>query len=181
MVALLVASVLGLAACGENIFDVKWVNPSVQTVLLYSLAHPEINRPSGYDFVNRFPVEIHQPGATGLWDLLVDAEDGKLVFVPPAAIGLESEVMILEMPGVAFEDLLEAPADSTLYTRDKSVPIEVGNVYVLRTHVGPSDFGVPCLFWGKIETTEVDLAAGTVVFIYDVSPLCDDRGLVPTG
>ena len=147
VVAFLAVSVLGLTACGENIFDIKWVNPSVQTVLLYSLAHPEINRPSGYDFVNRFPVEIHAPGATGLWDLLVDTEDGKLVFVPPRAIGLEGVVMILEMPGVAFDDLLEAPEDSTLYTRDQSVPVEVGNVYVLRTHEGPSDFGVPCVFF----------------------------------
>ena len=181
MVALLVASVLGLAACGENIFDVKWVNPSVQTVLLYSLAHPELNRPSGYDFVDRFPVEIHQPGATGFWDLLVDTEDGKLVFVLPRALGIESDAMILEMPGVAFEDLLEAPEDSTLYTTDEPVPIEAGSVYVLRTHEGPSDFGIPCVFWGKIEATEVDLISGTVVFIYDVSPLCDDRGLVPNG
>ena len=75
--ALLVTSVLGLSACGENIFDVKWVNSSVQTVLIYSLARSELNLPSGFDFVNRNPVEIQQPGVTGFWDLLVDTQDGE--------------------------------------------------------------------------------------------------------
>ena len=179
--ALLVASVLGIAACGENIFDVKWVNPKVQTVLLYSLTRPDLNVPSGYDFVNREPVEIQEAGATGFWDLLVDMRDGQLVFIPPRALGIDSDVMVLPMPGMSFDEVLEAPEDSTLYIRDQPIPAEVGTTYILRTHEGQSDFGIPCVFWGKFETTEVHPAAETVVFIYDVSPLCDDRGLVPTG
>jgi len=148
-------------------------------VLLYSLARPELNLPSGYDFVDRRELEIQQPGATGLWDLLVDTQDGQLVFVPPGALGIDSEVMILPIPDMAFDDLLTAPEDSTLYTRDQPVSIETSSVYVLRTHEGPSRFGVPCVFWGKIQPTEIDLALETVQFIYDVSILCDDRGLVP--
>ena len=179
--ALLVASVLGIAACGENIFDVNWVNPKVQTVLLYSLTRPDLNVPSGYDFVNREPVEIQEAGATGFWDLLVDMQDGQLVFIPPGALGIDSDVMVLPMTGMSFDEVLEAPEDSTLYIRDQPIPAEVGTTYILRTHEGQSDFGIPCVFWGKLETTEVHPAAETVVFIYDVSPLCDDRGLVPTG
>ena len=181
VVAFLAASVLGLTACGENVFDIKWTVARVNTVLLYSLARPELNLPSGYDFVDRQEIEIEQPGSTGLWDLLVDTQDGQLVFVPPGALGIDSEVMILPIPDMAFADLLTAPEDSTLYTRDQSVPIETSSVYVLRTHSGPSRFGVPCVFWGKIQPTEVDLALETVQFIYDVSILCDDRGLVPEG
>ena len=179
VVAFLAASVLGLTACGENIFDLKWTIARVNTVLLYSLARPELNLPSGFDFVDRREIEIQQPGVTGLWDLLVDTQDGQLVFVPPGALGIASEVMVLPIPDMAFDDLLTAPEDSTLYTRDQPVPIEMGSVYVLRTHAGPSRFGVPCVFWGKIQPTEVDLALETVQFVYDVSILCDDRGLVP--
>ena len=124
--ALLVASVLGVAACGENIFDVKWVNSKVQTVLLYSLTVPELNVPSGYDFVNRQPVEIQGAGATGFWDLLIDVQDGQLVFVPPGALGIDSQVMVLAMPGTSFDEVLEAPEDSTLYTKDQPIPAEVG-------------------------------------------------------
>jgi hypothetical protein len=179
--ALLVTSVLGSTACGEDIFDVKWVNSSVQTVLIYSLTRPELNLPSGYDFVNRNPIEVQRPGATGFWDLLVDTRDGELLFFPPGALGIESEVMILALPDTTFDAVLEAPQDSTLYTKDQPLLIQPGTVFILRTHVGASQFGVPCAFWGKIETTEVEPALGTVVFIYDVSPLCDDRGLVPNG
>ena len=179
--ALLVTSVLGSTACGEDIFNVKWVNSSVQTVLIYSLTRPELNLPSGYDFVNRNPIEVQRPGATGFWDLLVDTRDGELLFFPPGALGIESEVMILALPDTTFDAVLEAPQDSTLYTKDQPLLIQPGTVFILRTHVGASQFGVPCAFWGKIETTEVEPALGTVVFIYDVSPLCDDRGLVPTG
>jgi len=179
VVAFLATSVLGLTACGENVFDLKWTIARVNTVLLYSLARPELNLPSGYDFVDRRELEIQQPGATGLWDLLVDTQDGQLVFVPPGALGIDSKVMILPIPDMAFDDLLTAPEDSTLYTRDQPVPIETSSVYVLRTHEGPSRFGVPCVFWGKIQPTTVDLALETVQFTYDVSILCDDRGLVP--
>ncbi len=179
VVTVVATSVLGLTACGENVFDLKWTIARVNTVLLYSLARPELNLPSGFDFVDRRAVEIQQPGVTGLWDLLVDTQDGQLVFVPPGALGIDSEVMILPIPDMAFDDLLTAPEDSTLYTRDQPVPIETSSVYVLRTHEGPSRFGVPCVFWGKIQPTEVDLVFQTVQFVYDVSILCDDRGLVP--
>jgi len=179
--ALLVTSVLGSTACGEDIFNVKWVNSSVQTVLIYSLTRPELNLPSGYDFVNRTPIEVQRPGATGFWDLLVDTRDGELLFFPPGALGIESEVMILALPDTTFDAVLEAPQDSTLYTKDQPLLIQPGTVFILRTHVGASQFGVPCAFWGKIETTEVEPVLGTVVFVYDVSPLCDDRGLVPNG
>jgi len=179
VVAFLAASVLGLTACGENVFDLKWTIARVNTVLLYSLARPELNLPSGFDFVDRREIEIQEPGSTGLWDLLVDTQDGQLVFVSPGALGIDSEVMILQIPDTAFADVLTAPEDSTLYTKDQPVPIETGSVYVLRTHEGPSRFGVPCVFWGKIQPTDVDLALETVQFIYDVSILCDDRGLVP--
>ena len=179
MVALLVTSVFGLTACGENIFDIKWTVANVRTALLYSLARPELNLPSAFDFVNRVAVEIQAPGVTGSWDLVLDTQDGQLVFLPPGALGLTSEVMVLAIPGVDFDDVLKAPKDSTLYTKDQPVLVEMSSVYVLRTHLGQSRFGVACVFYGKLQPLAVEQALGTVVFEYDVSTLCDDRGLVP--
>ena len=178
--AFFVASVLGSTACGENIFDIKWTVARVDTVLIYSLARPELNLPSGFDFVNRRALEIQEPGATGSWDLLLDTQDGQLVFLPPGALRIASDVMVLALPGTAFDDVIKAPKDSTRYTRDQPLPVETGSVYVLRTHEGVSRFGVPCRFYGKLQPLEVEPALGTVRFQYDVSTLCDDRGLVPT-
>ena len=181
MVALSVASVLGSTACGENIFEIKWSVANVGTALLYSLARPELNLPSAFDFVDRVTVEIQQPGASGSWDLVLDTQDGQFVFLPPGAVGISSEVMVLALPGEDFDDVIKAPKDSTLYTRDQPIPVETSSVYVFRTHEGVTRFGGRCVFYGKLQPTEVEPALGTVLFRYDVSPLCDDRGLVPEG
>ena len=133
---------LGLTACGENIFDIKWTEANVGTALIYSMARPELNLPTAFDFVSRFPVEIQEPGVTGIWDLVLDTQGGQLVFLPPGALGITSEVMVLVMPDMAFDDVTEAPKDSTLYTKDQPVPVETSSVYVFRTHAAPGRFGV---------------------------------------
>ena len=78
---------LGLTACGENIFDIKWTEANVGTALIYSMARPELNLPTAFDFVSRFPVKIQEPGVTGIWDLALDTQGGQLVFLPPGALG----------------------------------------------------------------------------------------------
>ena len=177
--ALFLASVLGSTGCGENIFEQRWTVANADTVLIYSFARPELNLPSGFDFVNRMAVEIQAPGATGIWDLLLDTQDGQLVFLPPGALGIDSKAMVLPLRGQAFDDVLRAPKDTTLYSKDLPVPVETTSVYVLRTHEGVNRFGFPCTFFGKLQPLEVEQALGTVRFVYDVSTLCDDRGLVP--
>ena len=179
MGTLFFASVLGLSGCGENIFEQKWTVARVDTVLIYSLARPELNLPSAFDFVNRLALEIQAPGATGAWDLLLDTQDGQLVFLPPGALGITSGTMVLSLPGMTFDDVIKAPKDTTLYSVDLPLPVETSSVYVLRTHQGRDRFGLPCRFYGKLQPLEVELALGTVRFIYDVSTLCDDRALIP--
>ncbi len=179
VVAFCFASVLGLSGCGENVFEQKWTVARVDTVLIYSLARPELNLPTGFDFVNRLAVEIQAPGATGSWDLLLDTQDGQLVFLPPGALGIASETMVLTIPGMAFDDVITAPKDTTLYSVDLPLLVETSSVYVLRTHEGRDRFGLPCRFYGKLKPLEVELALGTVRFEYDVSRLCDDRSLIP--
>ena len=176
---LLAASVVGSTACGENIFEVKWTQANPDTVLLYTLARPEINLISAFDFLGRVGIRIHSPGASGLWDLVVDTQDGELVFVPPGGLDIESGTMIAALPGQAFDDVLEAPGDTTLYSKTMPLLIETTSVYVLRTHEGRDRFGFPCSFYGKLQPLEVDPVLGIVRFVYDVSVLCDDRGLVP--
>ena len=174
------ATAVASTGCGESIFDQKWTEADVDTVLVYSLARPELNLPSGLDFVNRRLVELSAPGATGTWDLLLDTRDGQLVFLPPGALGITSAAMILALPDMAFEDVITAPKDTTLYSVDQPVPVKATSVYVLRTHQGTDRFGFPCSFFGKFQPLEVEPVLGTVRLIFDVSPLCDDRGLIPT-
>jgi hypothetical protein len=173
-------SALGLTACGENIFEQKWTSATVDTVLIYSVDRPEINLPSGFDFVRRRPVRIQSPGVTGSWDLMLDTQNGDLVFLLPAAVDITSTTLVLPLPGMAFDDVLRAPKDTTLYTRDAPVSIDTGTVYVVRTRRGPDRFGLLCSFYAKFQPVVVDPTQETVQFAFDVNPICDDRSLVPT-
>lgn len=171
----------GVAACDDNPFDVTWTaNPD--TVLLYSLARPELNLPSAFDFVptNRRTVRVERPGASGNWDVALDAgADGGLVFLTPPALGIDARSGIVPRPGVGFEELSEAPADTAQYSFSEPVPVEEGRVYVVRTRRARGGFGRLCAFFGKFEPVEVDAEAGVMRFVYDVNPDCNDRSLVP--
>ena len=181
MVALFFASGFGLTGCGENIFDVKWTEARVDTALVYSLARPEINLVTGFDFVRRAHIQVQTPGATGQWDFLLDTQGGQLVFLLPGAFDIESATLVFPMPGAAFDDVLRAPKDTTLYTRDLPLPVEMSTVYVLRTHRGPNRFGLLCSLYGKFQPVSIDPVQETVQFAYDVNTICDDRALVPEG
>ena len=50
---------------------------------------------------------------------------------------------------------------------------------VLRGQWGRKWFGFPCRVYATFQPLEVDVAVGFVLFEYDVSVLCNDRGLVP--
>ena len=179
VVTFVAALMISLTGCGENIFDLKWTEARVDTALIYSLARPEVNLPSAFDFVNRLTWEVSEPGATGLWDLLLDTQDGELVFVPPGGLQVPSAAMVLEIPGRAFEDVIRAPKDTTLYSKDTPIAVKTSSVYVLRTHRGQNRFGIQCSFFGKVHALEVEPSVGTVRFEYDVNTLCDDRSLIP--
>ena len=176
---LFLASAVASTGCSDNVFEQKWTIAEVDTALIYSLARPELNLPSGFDFVNRAALQIQSPGATGFWDVLLDTQDGELVFILPGALDISSATLVLAMPETSFDDILTAPKDTTLYTRDLALPVDAGTVYVVRTHRGPDRFGTLCSFFGKFQPVVVEPANETVQFAYDVNVLCDDRALVP--
>ena len=177
LLALLFLPVLN--ACDDDPFKIKWESDP-DTVLLYSLARPELNLLSAFDFVRRVPVRIESPSSAGEWDLAIDTQDGELVFLPPGAVGIQnSKARITELPGVRFLDLKEAPRDSTLYVSDRGLPIHLGSTYVFRTRQESGLYGQICVFYGKLEPLAVDAETGTVTFVYDASPDCNNRRLIP--
>ncbi len=59
------------------------------------------------------------------------------------------------------------------------MPVEVGQVYVIRTRQQAGFYGQLCVYYGKFEPLEQDPVAGTMSFLFDVSPVCNDRKLYP--
>jgi len=181
MAALVATVALGTAtatACGSDPFAINWA-VSPDTVLLYSLARPQLNLVSGFDFYNRTAVRVEDANATGNWDIAVDTREGKIVLLPPGALGVDSRARVASLPGANFDEVVEAPADTTLYTATSPVPVELGTVYVMRTRQGYGSFGRVCVYYAKLEPLEIDPVGGTLRFVFDSSPVCNDRKLIP--
>lgn len=172
LLVLIVAS-----ACDEDPFALTWENRT-DTTTVYSMARPETHLPTAFNFVGRRPVRIDAPTAAGRWDWTLDTQEGELVLLPPRAIGLESTAGIIALPGEEFDDVAEAPQDSTVYVRDLPVPVEMGTVYVVRTHQETNSFGQRCIYYGKMEPIAQDTVEGILEFIFDANPICNERALI---
>jgi hypothetical protein len=112
--------------------------------------------------------------------MALDTRDGDLVFLPPGAVGLESSTAgIAPMGDMAYEDLRKAPRDTTLYVRNEPVPVNVGELYVIRSRQKAGSYGSRCNYYGKFIPISKNLQDQTVTFYFDISPVCNDRKLVP--
>lgn len=169
-----------LAACGdEDPFGFRDWTLSPDTAFLYSLARPELNLASGFNLNTRRVIRVEAAGSTGTWDFLVNTVDGELVLVTPTAVGLETNAGIAKIDDETFESIRIAPRDTTVYQRLEPVPVELGQLYVVRTNQQNGSFGQRCTYYGKIEAVEIDVPGGTLRFRYDSNPVCNSRDLVP--
>ena len=165
-------------ACDDNAFEVDWT-PFPDTTVLYSLARPELNRPSAFNMEQRSTIRIEVPGATGQWDFAVDTRANQIVLLPPGALGVTSRARITALPGQKFAQVKEAPQDTALYSATLPLPAQLNTTYVVRTDLRSTQFGGQCTYYGKLEPLGIDVAGGSLEFVFDVSPVCNDRRLVP--
>ncbi|UCC26845.1 MAG: hypothetical protein JSU98_06995 [Gemmatimonadales bacterium] len=177
-----VASALAivLASCDDDPFRIDW-EEAPDTVLLYSLARPELNLPSAFNLNQRRLVLIESPGATGTWDIALDTQEGGLVLLTPGAMGLESRARITSVDGVTFDEVRKAPADTAAYTGVEPVPVELGPIYIVQTGETAGAFGTRCVYYAKLEALDIDVELGTLRFMFDSNPVCNSRDLVPPG
>jgi hypothetical protein len=179
VVLLLAAALAGVVeACSDTIVDTPWTS-TVDTVTLYSLTNPNLALSSAYDFFGRTRIHVEQAGTQHAWDLALDTRGGALVLVPPGALGIDSKASIAALPGQSFAKVQEAPADTLVYSSKTPVPVDLNTTYVVHTDLRSSPFGVACQHYAKMQPIAVDPVAGTMQFIYDTSPICNDRRLVP--
>lgn len=180
VLALLTALAVGVVAtaCGSDPFAIRWTL-SPDSVLLYSLARPEFNLVSGFNFRSRVPVTVEDATSTGTWDMAVDTRDGRIVMLPPGALGIESRAGIAELPGMTFDEVVEAPKDTVAYSSVDPVPVRMGSIYVVRTNQSIGGFGTRCVYYHKLQPLAIDAAGGTFKFKFDGSPVCNDFRLLP--
>jgi hypothetical protein len=113
--------------------------------------------------------------------VVLDTQDGDLVFLPPGAFNIASTARITELPGVDFGDVTRAPRDTTIYSGEAPVPVRSSSVYVVRTSESIGAFGTRCVYFAKLQPLEIDPEGGTLRFVFDSNPVCNDLRLVPPG
>lgn len=178
LATVLTVGAVGTASCGDDPYAIDWtVDPD--TVVLYALSRPQMNLPSGFDFYNRVSVVVEGANATGQWDMAVDSRDGKIVLLPPGALGVSSKAQVAPLAGRTFDEVVKAPADTALYIARAPVPVELGTVYVWRSRQNYGYYGTSCVYYSKMEPLAMDPAGGTLTFVYDSSPACNNRSLIP--
>ena len=177
-IAALVALSVGLASCGSDPFAFPW-ELDADTVLLYSLARPELNLEAAFNFNNRRKVRVEAATATGTWDVAVDTRGGQIVLLPPGALGISSKAGVTALPGLSFDDVIDAPEDTAVYSRFEAVAVQMGTIYVVKTSQSPGIFGRACSYYAKLEPLIIDVEGGTLTFKFDASPVCNSLRLIP--
>ncbi len=179
LAALLVAGALA-SACGDDPFLVRWEeNPLQATVYTVNREPYDLPRPSAFHMMERRAVILEDPQSQGRWDFAVERQGDGLVFLPPRVLGVTSQAGVAAIPQAAWVDVVMAPADTAAYATRTAVPIELGTIYVIRSHQQPGFFGRLCSHYGKVEPLEIDVEAGTLRFLHDVNPDCNNRSLIP--
>lgn len=170
----------GLAAgCEDENPDPIWTS-TIDSVTLYSLARPELARESAFNFQIRSKIHVENPEQRREWDVAVDTRGGQLVLVPPGALGISaSRARVAAVAGQSFAQVQLAPEDTLLYASTTVLPLSLTTTYVIRTDERRNLFGTTCVYFGKMQPIAIDAPGGTLRFIYDVSPVCNDRRLVP--
>jgi len=170
--------VVVLSGCGDDPFQQRWFS-NTRTASLYSLSRPELNLPSAFGLYDGQSYRVEVAGSTGRWDLAFDLIGGAPVLLPPGALGVTGEARIIPLPGENFDTIERAPADLELYSSSQPVPVQLGQLYVVRTNQQIGPFGTRCTYFGKLVVDELDLARARLTFRYDVNPICNSRRLQP--
>lgn len=178
VMAALAALLVGTVACGDDPFAFDW-SDQPDTVQLYSLARPELNLVSAFNFLQNLPIQVENPSSSGSWDVAVDTRGGEIVFLPPGALNVEGAARIATLASMSLDDVTQAPSDTLLYVRDEAVPVEMGDVYIIRTNRQTGSFGQSCVYYAKVEAVSIDPVGGTLTFREVTNPVCNDRDLVP--
>jgi len=157
------------------------LDPTPDSVVLYSLTSPIPNVPNALDIVSGGYVQVEMPDASGTWDVALNSDADGFTLVPSEALGIPTYAGIWMTERASLDDVTQAPSDSTVYVRDRPVPLVSGNAYVFRSRRTTDAYGESCVYYSKAVLAEADLAMYRVTLAVISNRNCYDRNLDPEG
>jgi hypothetical protein len=177
ILALLLAALPLAAACSDpnELLPARESN-FVDTLTLFALHGTPVQSPSGYS-VFEGPVRTdRQRDFDFAYDLIIANTDTTRYFLPQAVLDLRVNNSVnpgLQRRAEEFDQIRKAPSNG--YITQDSLPIEVGQVYIVRSRL--AGCGVP--LYAKLEVLSVDDAMGTVDFQVLANINCGYKRLTP--
>ncbi|HEX4601880.1 MAG TPA: hypothetical protein VH116_10855 [Gemmatimonadales bacterium] len=167
--------VLLAAACGSStgLPSATFAN-TVDTVSLFALSDPNVQRPSAYSVAIKSTVRTD---LTTAFDFAFDFDaQHRPVLYPPGAVHLGNSAG-LQPTTASFPSISLAP--TTGYVRDSALVIGVDAVVVVQSRPTACLTGITLPFYGKLHVLAVDTTAHRLDFEVLVDENCGYRGLAP--
>ena len=162
-------------------YRINWEeNPD--TALLYSLARPELNLLSAFDFISqgsRSGSSLPTPPGNGTW--CWTPRKASWSSCPPEPWGLtDSKARIIPMGEWSFEEVRRAPSDTTLTSETSRFPWRWATSMSSRPRTVQGFYGRHCVYLRQVRTSRAGpRGSGPSSFLFDVSPECNGRKLYP--
>ncbi len=185
--ALLLAAAIATTACEDSIGPPVPLL-STDTVTVTAPLPQNAGQPHALDITSafgirggRYPERLRDAGE---WDFAVRIENGQLVLVPAAVLGVavsSPPAITRPLSGETMESLREAPGQST-FVSDSSIVMQEGAVYAARSRewVGEDVLGgffVPCTQFAKMQPLLVDVENGVLQVHIVTNENCSDLRL----
>lgn len=171
-----VALVLAAACSDANLLPDPVFNNVVDTVEVFAVSGTPVFRPSGYAMTSRSAVRLDvSTTADFAYDI---TPDGRHVLLPAAMIGQPGSGFDpgLQNAPLTFDEITVAVVNG--YKTLDTVPVEVGQVYYLRSRVPSGCFlGVPA--YGKLHVFAFDPDNRSMKFEVLANLNCGYKGLEP--
>ncbi|HEU5171025.1 MAG TPA: hypothetical protein VFU46_10835 [Gemmatimonadales bacterium] len=164
-----------VGGCGGNAFGNAQIENVVDTIMLGALVGTPISVASAFSVAESAPVRTD---LTSQFDFAYNIlPDQRRVLLPRAALGLRSGTADpgLQRSEDGFDQIDKAPLNG-YFTLD-TIPIAVGERYVVRSRIVCTNIGVPV--YGKIEILSFDDADRRVTFRVLANRNCGFRSLQP--
>lgn len=170
---LLVAAVLGLAACADDQLPDAVFDNNEDVFTLGALNGTPVSIPSAFSIPDDIVVRTDQ---TSAFDFAYVRDGTRSLLVPLDALGLGGRTSNpgLQRATTGYDNITDPPSDG--YITTDSLAVAVGDVIIARSR--PACYlGVP--HYAKLQVQAIDANAGTLTFRAVANVNCGYRSLAP--
>ncbi|HJR63965.1 MAG TPA: hypothetical protein VJ803_09690 [Gemmatimonadaceae bacterium] len=171
---LVIAGIAALSACGDPTNIDATFETVEDTLTVFAFTGTPINVPTALNTLEHIVVRAE---AGTNFDVVFDIDaGGQALILPPRVVSGIGNAAVTRSD-VAYDALLLAP--TTGYVENEQVPIDPGDVIVVRSVAGACVGRINQFIYSKLAIDSVNLGNRTIHFRMRVNPNCGFRSFAP--